>query len=720
MIEAGCRALHPRFGIYIGQSFVWAWACRLGTEIGRFFMFLRSSVLLLAVSISASAQTKSPASTPVDPEPPKSADRASAYYHYALAHNFEELATLYGRAEFVSRAIEEYKQAIAADPTSEYLNAGLAELYARTNRIRDAVNEAQNILKRDPNNIEARKLLGRIYLRSLGDMQAGTQSNEMLKLAIEQYEAIIKIDQRSVENYLLLGRLYILNKDLLKAEDAFKTALKLQPTSEEAITNLAYLYNEEGSTQKALELLRSTADHAQSAKVYAMMGYTYEQQKEYAKAIDAYHKAVAADSENLDAQRGLAQNLLNSGKLDEALTQYQAVVKEDPQDAQAQLRIAEIQRRNGKFDEALAALKQAEGLVQDSLEVPYSYALVYAAQGKFDEAAQQLQSLLQKTEKPNGNYTSAEATNRAVFLERLGTLYRDQGNTAAALDTFKKLLVLGDENAIRGYQQLVDTLRDQKRYDEAAVLLKEATAKYPNDRGLKLVYAGTLADPGKPDAAIVSAKSLLKNNPKDDREIYLAIGQIYNRVRMFPEAEQAVAQAEKLSANDEEREYVAFVQGSIYERQKKYDQAEERFKKVLAGDNQNAMALNYLGYMLADRGVRLQEALSLIKKAVELDPQNGAYLDSLGWAQFKLGNYDAAEENLRKAETRNPTDPTIQDHLAEVYNKTGKLKMAVAHWERAVTEWARTVPADVDPSDVSRVQKKLENTKVKVAKQQRD
>src|SRR5262249_5522346 len=152
-------------------------------------------------------------------------------------------------------------------------------------------------------------------------------------------------------------------------------------------------------------------------------------------------------------------------------------------------------------------------------------------------------------------------------------------------------------------------------------LLKEAVAKYPNDRSLKLVYAGSLADTGKPDAAIQATKALLKNNPKDDREVHLAIAQIYNRLRLFKDAELEAAQAERLSSTEEERESVAFTQGSIYERQKKYEQAEERFKKVLTADPQNAMALNYLGYMLADRGVRLQEALGMIKKAVELDPQ---------------------------------------------------------------------------------------------------
>src|SRR4051812_15619680 len=187
----------------------------------------------------------SPAKSALSVADKKPRDRAAAYYHYALAHSYEELVALYGRQEYASKAIEEYKLAIENDPDSEFLNAGLAELYAKTSRIKDAVIEAQNIIQRDPNNVEARKLLGRIYLRSLGDMQAGTQSQEMLKLAIEQFQKIVQLEPKAIDSHLLLGRLYILNKDLLKAESEFKTAIQIDPGSEEAVTNLAYLYTEE-------------------------------------------------------------------------------------------------------------------------------------------------------------------------------------------------------------------------------------------------------------------------------------------------------------------------------------------------------------------------------------------------------------------------------------------------------------------------------------------
>jgi tetratricopeptide (TPR) repeat protein len=645
-------------------------------------------------------------------------DKAAAYYHYSLAHMYEELVSIYGRAEYATKAIQEYRLAIENDPDSEYLNAGLAELYAKTGRIAEAVREAQDILKRDPNNLEARKLLGRIYLRSLGDLQSGTQSQEVLKLAIEQFQEIVRLEPKSVDDHLLLGRLYRLDNDLVKAEDEFKAAIQIQPDSEEAITSLAYLYNEEGDAPRAIAVLNQIPDAARSGKLYAALGYTYEQQKEYKKAVAAYRKAVELDRDNLESLRGLAQNLMNDGQYEAALEQYRQISDADPQDAQSYLRISEIYRRQGKFDQALDMLKKAESLVQDSLEIPFNMALVYDAQGRFEDAATTLQQLMEKTAHPDGNYTTGERNNRSVFLERLGTVYREQGKSQAAVEAYRKMLELGGDSESRGYQQMIDTLREAKQWPQATAVAQESVQKLPNDRGLKLVLAGQLADTGQADEGLAMAKSLLKGTA-EDREVYIALAQINSRLKRWSDAEEDINKAAGLASKQEDKDYVQFVLGSIYERQKRFEPAEAAFKKVLANDPRSAITLNYLGYMLADRGTHLDEALGYIKKAVELDPQNGAYLDSLGWAYFKLGNYDLAEENLRKASERIGNDATVQDHLGDVYQKMGRLKQAAAHWQRALEEWAKTVPADVDQDDVAKVQHKLEAARVKLAQQGR-
>src|SRR6516165_9144233 len=155
---------------------------------------MRFLALMLAfISFAATAQQKTPPPTAQQPAQSsgsspqsgetKKPDHAASYYHYGMAHMYEEMMAMYGRSEYATKAIEEYRKAIDADPSSEYLNAALADLYNRTGRIRDAVLEAQEILGRDPNSLAAHKLLGRIYLRSLSDPQSGG-SPEVLKLAI--------------------------------------------------------------------------------------------------------------------------------------------------------------------------------------------------------------------------------------------------------------------------------------------------------------------------------------------------------------------------------------------------------------------------------------------------------------------------------------------------------------------------------------------------------
>lgn len=687
---------------------------------------LRLTFLLIAAASVAVAQTNQPSPThspdaKTTPASPHKVDKAAAYYHYTLAHMYEEMVTAYGRSDLASKATEEYRQAIEADPSSEFLTSALAELYVKTGRIADAVREAQDIIKRDPNNLEAHRLLGRIYLRSLGDMPGGSGSDNILKLAIDQYQQITKLDPGSVDDHLLLGRLYRLSNELQKAEAELQTAIKLDPSSEEAVTTLAMLYTDEGDTAHALKVLSSIPDSARSAKLYSALGAAYEQRKDYKNAIDAYKHAIVLDRDNLDAIRGLAENLMNDGQFDAALEQYKVIADSNPEDAQTYVRMADIYRRQGKYDQALENLKRAETLVPDTMDVPYSMAAVYQAQGRYDEAAKLLQDLIKKTDKSDVGASQADRNNRAIFIERLGMIYREQENYALAADTFRKMLTLGDENARSGYQEIIDTYREAKQWPQATAAAKEAVQKMPNDRDLRMVLDAQLADMGQLDQAVTDMRSLLKGGA-EDRDVYVRLGIVYTRAKRWNDALDALAKAEELSTKPDDKSYVRFLRGDLYQRQKMFDQAESEFRKVLSStpptDPQAAATLNYLGYMNADRGVKLDESLSLIKQALAFEPSNPAYLDSLGWAYFKLGKYDLAEENLNKAAAHMGSDPTVQEHLGDLYQKTGRLKQAAAHWDRAVQEWSKTVPAEQDTDAYAKVQQKLDAARVKLAREE--
>jgi tetratricopeptide (TPR) repeat protein len=642
-------------------------------------------------------------------------DRSSAYYHYGLAHLYEEMAINAGRPDYATQAVEEYKLALSADPNSQLLQDGLAELYFKISRIREAVTAAQDQIKKNPNDLEAHTLLGNVYLRSLGDMQ-GAQSADMLKLAIAEYETIARLKPNDVDTKLMLGQLYALNHDSAKAEAEFKDAQKIDSNSEEVVLHMARLYSEEGDAQRAADTLAAVPIGDRSARIEFALGASYDQLKKPKDAIAAYKRSLDDEPDNTDVQRALANALTMDGQLDEALTVYNAIVAAEPQDAPSQIHISEIQRRQGHYDQALATLEKAKGLVQDNLELSYNEALIYDALGKYDQATEVLRSILVSSAHPDGKYSDSEKSNRSIFLDRLGIIYKEQNKTTEAVAAYKQLVDLGgEEYGVRGYQGEVDTYRDAHQWKEATAAAAEAAKALPKNRDIQLMYAGQLADMGQVEQGITLAKAQAKGMP-EDREVQLALAQIYIRLKRFKEANEQIDLAEKTAVKPDEKLYIFFLRGSMLDREKMYADAEAQFRKALAIDPQNAAVLNYLGYMLADRGEKLPEALTMIRKAVELDPQNGAYLDSLGWVYFKSGQLPMAEENLRKANERMNTDPTVHDHLGEVYEKTGKLKMAVAQWERSMTEYADSLPADADPVDVDKVRHKLENARVKLAK----
>ena len=220
---------------------------------------------------------------------------------------------------------------------------------------------------------------------------------------------------------------------------------------------------------------------------------------------------------------------------------------------------------------------------------------------------------------------------------------------------------------------------------------------------------------GKSDAAAADVKKLLDG--KNDRGIQLKLAELYLKGRKFDDAAKALDAAEKLSESQEDKIDVWFQRGAMFERQKNVAAAETEFRKVLAVMPDNPATLNYLGYMLTDRNLRLPEALAMIQKALERDPNNGAYLDSLGWVYFRMGRLPEAEDNMRRAVDLVPHDPTMHDHYAEVLFKASKVREAIAQWEASLQEWQTTSPAELDTAEVAKVRDKLENARVQLARQ---
>ena len=660
------------------------------------------------------------------PDPPaetqKSAapavDHAASYYHYGLAHLYEDMAVNAGRPDYATQAVEEYKLALSADPTSALLQNGLADLYFKLGRIREAVTSAKDRVAANPNDVDAHKLLGKVYLRSLGDLQ-GQPSNEMLQLALSEYETLARLQPNDIENHLLLGQLYGLNHDSAKAEAQFKLAEKIDPNSEESVLNLARLYSIQGDFQRTTDVLKGVPVEDRSARIELALGGSYDQVKDWKEASAAYRRALDLEPGNIDSERGLANSLLNEGKLDESLKEFNLVLVAEPSDAQSQIRVSDIERRQGHYEEALTTLKKAKELTKDNPELSYNEALIDDSLGRYDDAVAVLTGLIDSTTHPDGKYAEGEKSNRAIFLDRLGIIYREQNKTTEAVAAYKQLRGLGGEYVTRGYQGEIDSYRDAHDWTKATDVAAEAAKTSPKDQQVQLMYAGQLADTGKGDEGIALAKAQLKGSPeaaKDDRDVQLALANIYLRLKRYDDAAAEIDKADATSKGSREKLFIYYMRAEIAEHRKDFDGAEAELRRALTVDPDDPTILNYLGYMNADRGVKLNESLKQIQKAVDLDPQNYAFLDSLGWVYFKLGQYTQATLNLQKAVERSSTDPTVHDHLGQVYEKTGKLKLAVTQWERSMAEYSKSLPADADPEDVAKVQHHLESAKVKLAK----
>ncbi len=672
---------------------------------------LATLVFPFAAFAQSTAGATAPSSSDAD-----SGNRAQAYYHYMLAHEYEEMASTMGRPEYATRAIEEYKLALNDDPNSKYLNSGLAGLYLRTGHVRDAILAAQEQIKKDPNNLEAHKLLGTTYLRSLGDGQQGSASDEMLKLAIGEYSKIVSLEPDSVEDRLLLGQLYSFAHDSVHAEEQFAAAKKIDPGSEDTALNLARLYAEQGDAKRAIQALTDIPEDDQTSKTEFVLGSTYDRLKDTKHAIEAYRKSLDLEPDNLDAERSLAKDLLDDNQITAALQAYKDISAGDPSDPEAYLRIAEIERRQGNYEDALSTLKKAKLLVSNSIEISFNEGLLDDALGHYEDAAQIFEKLAADSEHSSGQYSPEEKNDRALFLERLAIVYDEQNQTEKAVATYQKITDLGGDYFEQGYESEIDSYRQAHDYNKATQVAREAVAKDPKDRGMKVLLAMQLADNGHAEEGIALANTLLTKGPTD-YPVYRALATMYTRLRKWKEAADAINQAEQLASKPEEKFDVHFLRGTLLERQERLNEAESEFRAALAIDPKNPNALNYLGYMLADHDMKLDEALGMIQKAVELDPQNYAYLDSLGWAYFKVGKYNLAEEDLRKAVERNSTDATVHDHLGELYEKTGRLKLAASQWEESLNEYGKTISADIDPGAVGKVQKRLDSARVRLAKE---
>ena len=670
------------------------------------------AIFLSAQTAPAQSPTQAATQAPNAAKPVSDSSHADAYYYFTMGHLQEQQYEMNSSADEAAASIESYKKALALEPDSAVILERLAEIYAKSQHIRDAVVQAQEALKIDPENVDAHRLLARIYVRTLGDMSAGEVQQENLTKAVDQFQAILKTDPNDTYSLLWLARLYRFQNQHAEAEKVLRQILAHESDNGPALEQLSQLLIDQGRSQEAIELLTRAAGDSASPDIYDLLGDAYSQAKDYANAEKAYGEAIAGDPDDPGHRHGLAQALLSEDKYAEALEQFNKLSELEPGTSENFLRAAQLYRRLGQFEQAEASLSRAKQLAPGSLEILYNEALLYEDQGRYDDAVKVLSDAIAGIKSQTGGDGNPSAL--AILYEQLGHAYKEQRNFPAALSTFEEMGKLNPDSAKRARVLIIDTYRDSHDIDRAIAEAKKALDESPEAPDMTVTLALLYGEKSDTVAARQLLQGLLKGNDAD-LEIYLDMAQVESRGKKYSDAEQSAQKAEQMAHEPAGKETVWYVLGSIYERQKKFDDAEQEFRKVLDVNPNNGPVLNYYGYMLADRGIRVDEAASLIQRALQQEPNNGAYLDSLGWAYYKQNKLVEAEEYLRKAIDREGNDPTILSHLADVYLKLGQNERAAELFERALAEWQKALPADYEADKVTAIEAQLKTLKRRLA-----
>src|SRR5438093_214412 len=586
----------------------------------------------------------------------KTDSRLEAYYHFSKARLLDDQGQ-------PSQAIDEYKKALELEPNNSEILSEMAESYLRNNRLREAVDAAQKAIQADRDNVEAHKLLTTVYLQVIGRANAQQPpSAETINNAIHEFEEIVRIDPTERQSFLMLGRLFQIKGDRAKATEIYKKFLGVEPGSEEGVTALAKLQMDAGNYKEAVELLEEfVKQRPDSDGALQTLGEAYSDMNEYGKAADAYKRAAQLDPDDVEIKKNEAQALFLNNDIDEAGKLYEDLAKAEPEDGLARLRLGQIYRRQLKYDLARQNLQKAAAAFPDSMEVQFNFVLLDRDEGRIEDALKRANDLLKKTEKGNGRYTEAEKQNRRIFLINQGMLNQTLGNYNDAVRTFTEVKSLSNEKDGRVDALIIETYRMAKDLDKALQQTDLALRESPNNRQLQMVRADLVAEKGRVDEGIKALQQLQKGND-DDLDVLSAMVSVYQRAKRFDDAQNVLNRAVQRFPNEEQ---VHFLQGSLYEKQKKYSDAEKAFRKALEIQKDDPAVLNYLGFMFADRGMRLQEAEAMIEKAVTAHTTTGAYLDSLDRVYSKQNRLDRAEEDLQQASIHLKSDHDTDDHLGD-------------------------------------------------------
>lgn len=451
-------------------------------------------------------------------------------------------------------------------------------------------------------------------------------------LAVLYARKAVRLQPDNPDNRLMLGNAYMMARELEFSLEQYKAAVKLKPDNPDISITTAGLYEALSRRDSAITVMENIARQTGDPNITMQLGSLLMRDKQSGPAKDVYRQVIGRDSSNVRAWISLAAVYEVSQQPDSALYFYGTAARLDPENLSIQKHIFNL----------LLAVNQ------------------------YQWAARQAMIILER-----------EPGNAGLRLQ-LARLFYHQPAFQPAKEQFLAVLE-SDSNNTEALYTVARIDFQQKDYPRALQYFQRITVLLPKMAEGWVSLGNCFLALDQPDSAVISFQRARRLGLKQDLDQLMGAG--YSLSEKYREAIPFFQNQHRKEPKDPD---LLFGLAVAYERSEDFDNAVTMFKKLLKLDPKSAIVLNYLGYMYADKGINLEEAKDLISRALEAEPDNAFYIDSMGWVFYRMNRFEEAKESLEKAVSLLPTDATLRDHLGDVYISLNLKQQAAEQWQKAL------------------------------------
>ena len=504
-----------------------------------------------------------------------------------------------------------------------------------------------------------------LYLAATQALEDGNPA-----LATDFLKAVVKKDATAIFPRLQLAELLLRNGQARAADEQVHQLLNMPGLSNRQqrkaeLLNVQLLVLD-GQEARAIKSLRSMLRQTPEAyPLRLMLIRLLSRAKRYREAHEAIRAGLKQGRHpqllHIDAQLYMRQ-----GRLNKAAKSLKKLAKLEPDSPATVLMSSRLALKQNKPVKAENLLRHFLARHPDALSVSNALGRLLVRQGRNREAARVYENIAERT---GGN---------PDVLMTMGLLYYQQRDFAHAAASFRR--ALGQRRDARARFYLAASLDSLGKDDEARKLYSAIPPEDENHTRAQLRLAALDLRDKRNDEAVRTLHGIIRAKP-ENAEAYVLLSAALLRIKAY---KRLLQETEPALALPKVPTQLLFNRAAAYEGQKQYARAAGQIKKLFSIDPDNIEALNFLGYLYAEQGIRLNEAEQLIRKALAKQPDNGYYLDSLAWVHFRRAEYDKALLLQKKAVRIVPDDPVMREHLGDILWKMGKPELARKAWKKAV------------------------------------